>query len=459
MGENMSEGMSEQTADFIERMKSGATTAQATKPDPPEPLRNWPDKITLAELWERTNGKIDRALELVKDLWLERGGGAFWISSSGTGKSVTSLQLAYAWAVGRDYFGMTPARPLRVAIVQTEDSVNEVTLTQAGMRAGYMAANGGNWTAEDVAKAEGRITMMNAGGLTGDGFCSWLREKLTTAADIGERVDVLIVNPFTSFFNGELNSQREIDEFLKGGIDPIIKDPAIGCGVIFFHHTAKPAGGGGANKAGYTDREGYLEYIGSGSSAITNWARAVMVFLKDDKTEGRFKFHATKRGGLLDLTDDDGNRTKTLTLRHAREGELVPGQRLPFWFRVTAAEVAEDDAKRSEGEAQRMETNARQVADWIINGDAKYGNVKHVAIAGSIDEKCRQLFKTGKRGGGEIAKSVAKAVKEGYANYGLDFVGIRYGKSTFKFYGTAEAIGQLQSDRPWELKTTEPEEE
>ena len=46
----------------------------------------------------------------------------------------------------------------------------------------------------------------------------------------------------------------------------------------------------------------------------------------------------------------------------------MPGQRLPFWFRVTAAEVAEDDAKRSEGEAQRMETNARQVADWIING-------------------------------------------------------------------------------------------
>ena len=58
----MSEGMSEQTADFIERTKSGATTAQATKPDPPEPLRNWPDKITLAELWKRTNGKIDRAL-------------------------------------------------------------------------------------------------------------------------------------------------------------------------------------------------------------------------------------------------------------------------------------------------------------------------------------------------------------------------------------------------------------
>ena len=154
------------TADFIRRMKSGASKAQATEAEP-EPLDGWPEDITLAELWERTGGKLDYTKELIKDLWLERGGGVFWISSSGTGKSVISLQVAYAFALGRPFFQMRPARPLRIAIIQTEDSVNEVTKTQRGMRAGYTAANGENWTADDVAAAERMIHFWNAGGRTG----------------------------------------------------------------------------------------------------------------------------------------------------------------------------------------------------------------------------------------------------------------------------------------------------
>ena len=50
----------------------------------------------------------------------------FVVAPSGVGKSVFSVQAAIEWGAGRAAFGIKPAQPLRVLIIQAEDDTGDV---------------------------------------------------------------------------------------------------------------------------------------------------------------------------------------------------------------------------------------------------------------------------------------------------------------------------------------------
>ena len=92
------------------------------------------------------------------------------------------------------------------------------------------------------------------------------------------------------------------------------------------------------------------------------------------------------------------------------------------------------------------------MASAIKEGRTKYGSVAAVALAGTIDEECRRLLKTSKRGSGEYAKRVAAELKGNYPNYGLQYWTHTEGRTTFKFFGTSESLKELQFAKPWEMR-------
>ena len=81
--------------------------------------------MTLADLPDPVP-EIENPAALFRNGWLRKGGGAFLVSTSGSGKSVFAIQAALLWSIGKVAFGIEPVRPLRVAIIQAEDDNEEM---------------------------------------------------------------------------------------------------------------------------------------------------------------------------------------------------------------------------------------------------------------------------------------------------------------------------------------------
>ena len=58
--------------------------------------------------------------------FLERGSACLLAGPSGIGKSSIAIQSGSCWACGKDAFDLHPPRPLRIVMVQNEDSHNDL---------------------------------------------------------------------------------------------------------------------------------------------------------------------------------------------------------------------------------------------------------------------------------------------------------------------------------------------
>ena len=74
--------------------------------------------------------------ELIKHRYLCRGSGMLVVGPTGVGKSTFTLQAALCWSVGRDHFGLVPARPLRSLIIQSENDHGDLAEMRDGVLAG-----------------------------------------------------------------------------------------------------------------------------------------------------------------------------------------------------------------------------------------------------------------------------------------------------------------------------------
>ena len=63
---------------------------------------------------------------LIYGPWLERGGSAFWVSTSGTGKSTSCMQFVHCASAGIPFCGLKPRGKLRFWVFQSEDSPRRV---------------------------------------------------------------------------------------------------------------------------------------------------------------------------------------------------------------------------------------------------------------------------------------------------------------------------------------------
>jgi len=282
---------------------------------------------------------------LFRNGWLRRGGGALFISVSGAGKSVASTQFCDAFAIGREWFGIAPLRPLKIAVYQAEDDKTEVADFRNNIRRGFIASS--SWTAEDIAQAENNITYHDVTGLAGASFVQFVKY-----AQERDKADLLLFNPLQSFAGCDIANNAEVSDFLRVQLNPILANPSAPCGCVIIHHTNKVP-------TNAKDRKAWLDtnsaaYAGAGGAELVNWARAILT-LRPHESVGFYDLIAAKRGKRLGWKDADGNPALVKTIAHS-EG-------LMFWREVPPDELASVEAGLSHIDDERRRRVVQLVED------------------------------------------------------------------------------------------------
>lgn len=243
---------------------------------------------------------------LIGNRWLCKGGSFLLVSQSGVGKSSFTLQLLISLAVGRPFFGITPKRPLRVVLGQAENDSGDVSEAFQSITDGMMLHPGEERLLDE------NLHIYRDTRSVGPAFIERMRELI-----VRHNADWFACDPLMSFCGIEVSDQKQMTEFLRHGINPVLEET----GAVFMavHHTTKPRSA--KDKEGQTVSD--LAYQGSGSSELTNWAREVGCLQRCQGEEPVFKFALTKRRGRAGMKDHADQFANEITIRHARQKGVV----------------------------------------------------------------------------------------------------------------------------------------
>jgi RecA-family ATPase len=233
-------------------------------------------KLTGASFLNFSQRTIDESKTLLGNRYLCRGGGAFIVAPSGQGKSVLVAQAAILWALGRLAFGIRPAKPLRILIIQAEDDEGDIIeMSQIIEHLGLSDEE------RVLVDANTQIEFVN--DATGDEFLDIVDGFIAQW-----KPDILIINPYTAYLGGDIKDDAVNNHFLRNRLNPILTKH--GCAALIIHHTPK---------TNFRDTDKWKpsdwQYSGAGAACLTNWSRAYLV-VDPTEVDGVYKFIAAKRG-------------------------------------------------------------------------------------------------------------------------------------------------------------------
>jgi hypothetical protein len=272
-----------------------------------------PDVKPLGNLTRHPEGHDPN--ELIKFRFLCRGGAALLVGPTGVGKSSLSMQAAICWAAGKPCFGLQPARPLKVLIIQAENDEGDI----AEMRDGVLA--GLELTPQERAVALANITVVSEDTKTREGFATLLDQLLAH-----DPRDLVIADPAFAYLGGDASSQRDVSPFLRNMINPVIHKHNIG--FLLVHHSNKPPQG---EQKG-TWQAGDFAYLGAGSAEFANWARAVIA-LRSIGSDCVFQLLLAKRGRRARWKDAQDRPTTARHIAYHREPGVI------CWREATPADI------------------------------------------------------------------------------------------------------------------------
>lgn len=224
--------------------------------------------------------------ELLKHRFLCRGGAILLVGPTGIGKSSFALQCAVLWSLGREAFGIVPARALRILIVQAENDLGDMAEFREGILQGLALS------VDDCAGSV--IKTVWEDSRTGAEFCEQVLKPLLEQ----ENFDLLVIDPALAYLGADANQQKDVSVFLRNCLNPVLH--RAGCGLVLVHHTNKPPSG--SEKPSW--QAGDFAYTGSGSSEWANWARGALS-IRSLGSHDYFELRAAKRGKRLRWTEDD----------------------------------------------------------------------------------------------------------------------------------------------------------
>jgi hypothetical protein len=234
--------------------------------------------------------------------WLCKGGSALWISQSGVGKSSLCMQAAIRWSVGKDFFGIKPKQPLRIAILQKENDFGDTAESFSDV------FNGLRLFPDEERLLEENLAIYRDTVSFGADFIATLRNLIAT-----HRCDLVFVDPLLAFSGIDIADQQEASKFCRVDLDAVLSE--TGCVLIAMHHTTKPRSA--KDKEGQTIAD--MAYSGAGAAEFTNYFREVGVLVRQAGEEPVFKFGFTKRRGRSGMKDLNGDFAGEILIRHARQ--------------------------------------------------------------------------------------------------------------------------------------------
>jgi hypothetical protein len=278
--------------------------------------------------WEELSKSPDLADSLLENRFLERGQGLLVVGPAGCGKSTAAFQMCCCWASGLSGLHIAPSRPLRIVVLQTEDSKNDVREYAEGILSQRC------FTAEKKELVKQNLIVLPPV----PGASSAELQVLLNHVATKHKPDLISLNPLLAFCAADYT--RELGAMLYQVIDPVIKKHHVG--FLGVHHTTKPI---------YKDTSGYgaydYQYLAAGDARIANWPRASMQ-IEPVATNPTLTacFRITKRWQRLRWVNEHGEPTRERYIKHSAK----------IWW---------DDATRDEIESARANENPQEILDIL----------------------------------------------------------------------------------------------
>jgi hypothetical protein len=237
----------------------------------------------------------DQSDSILGNRFLCKQGSWLIVALSGIGKSVACIQGACCFAVGRDFFGIVPAKKLKQIIIQAENNFLDLVEPFQSIVAKMELSP---QEKEDLNK---NLLILSEDSQAGPRFAPFLEHVCKKYSP-----DIIWIDPLMAYIGGDISRQEVCSSFLRNQINPIIHKYNIG--LIVLHHTGKPPKNLEKQLQGHE-----LAYLGIGSSELTNWARAVSTITQDASGDGVYTFEHSKREGR------SGAKKQTF-LKHSESG-------------------------------------------------------------------------------------------------------------------------------------------
>ena len=329
--------------------------------------------------------------------WLERGGSAWIVSTSGTGKSIHAMQLMHSFARGKPFSGLRPSKPLKIWYFQSEDSPRRIAQDRADVRDELdrddAGADGGRMEWDEVSE---NIRYAKFPGKIGAAWIAALDEMLTKAENCGMAPDLIVINPFLAFVGGPITDGSYVTPFLRGGmvngeltegLQAVIERHRVGA--LIYHHTPKPPAD---KEVDAWMKSAFPEYQGAGSSDITNWGRSFITMMRVKDHRNMVCLTAGKNGGELGWQQVGG--AFRLYLAYSVE-RGISGRGRHAWRELTEDEreevVAAAQSAAEKAEAKKCEPFNAEACARVWSQQAKIhkigtNDVREVIYNGIKDE-------------------------------------------------------------------------
>jgi hypothetical protein len=310
------------------------------------------------------------------------------------------MQMALFWAGGKPCFGITPVRPLKIAVIQTEDSEKIVRRNLASFRTAC------GWADDEFRQAMENVALVDIQGKTGKSFIDLLANVQREGC-----YDLIVINPLQGVLGGlDIKNNAELSWFLREGLDSVLKGRRMSCpkcAVLIVHHTNKPIQQ--ANGGVSVGSSQFLEYSCAGGAEISNWVRSVLVMLEQtgrNRKPGHFNLFAPKNGSWIGWQDCTSiNRPVRRIRRH--DPQLDGGGNLVYWYDADDAQ----SAALPEPEKPKGPTDAdvRRLADEIKS-------LKRPPTMTEVRDLAIKMF------GRYAGRPVFELLKADWKKFGLDVV-------------------------------------
>lgn len=300
------------------------------------------------------------------------------IAASGVGKSVLAMQMAILFATGRDLWKLKPHKARKVVLIQAEN--NFLDLVEPAQSITRILG------LSETEKADLRknFRVISDDTHLGEGFV-----RLLSSICDRYKPEIVIVDPLMAYIGGEISKQEVCTKFFRNGINPVIHRHNIG--LIVLHHTGKPRSKDLKNFEQNTD----LEYLGIGSSDITNWARAVSIIMPSQHDKNIYEFKHVKRG----------KRTGSEPVIYLKQGR---NHKDIFWY---LSEKPEKVVKTQKGDGKRS-PNANPIYEFL-----KLETLAPISKADLVKYVKEKLASQGEPCADSDVKKVLNSVRKTYMVY------------------------------------------
>jgi hypothetical protein len=300
------------------------------------PAKHGPQRMDFDSLM--SFDRKDDPSTVIGNRWLCKGGSLLIVGQSGTGKSSLMMQAAVHWCLGKDFFGIKPAKALRAIILQAENDAGDVSEALQDVVAGaYLDQDQRGLLKDNLAIFRDTVS-------TGTAFTAALGQLIKEHG-----ADIVFVDPLLSFAGIDVSDQEQASKFLRHDLAPILLE--TGAVLVAMHHTGKPRAA--SDKEGQTVAD--LAYAGLGSSEFTNYFREVAVLFRCQGEEPIYKFGLTKRRGRAGLKDGEGQFKGEIHIRHASEKGVIRWEySLPPSQTSTEVNPRHSDSSPAKGSPRRF---------------------------------------------------------------------------------------------------------